>query len=231
MIFLLFDIQVVPLKMCWKVWIKASRWHPSKTILPVLFHSDLCGHWRDMFSCRQMSSGLAFTKANTHVQVLMEGYHITFMFCYQYISSFQLLNCVQLFATPWTTANQASMSITNSWSLLKCMSIESMMPSNHLILCHSLLLPRSVFPSIRVFCSESVLHMRCQSIGVSASASVFPMNTQDWSPLGWTGWISLQSKGLSRVFSNTTVQKHQFFGVQLSSRCNSHIHTWLLEKP
>ena len=70
-----------------------------------------------------------------------------------------------------------------------------------------------------------------QSIGVSASASVLPKNTQDWSPLGWTGWISLQSKQLTRVFSNTTVQKHQFFGTQLSSQSNSHIHTWLLEKP
>ena len=70
-----------------------------------------------------------------------------------------------------------------------------------------------------------------QSIGVSASASVLPMNTQDWFPLGWTGWISLQSKGLSRVFSNTTVQKHQFFGTQPSSQSNSHIHTWPLEKP
>ena len=69
-----------------------------------------------------------------------------------------------------------------------------------------------------------------QSIGVSASASVFPMNTQDWSPLGWTGWTSLQSNGLSRVFSNTTVQKHQFFGTQLSSQSNFHIHTWPLEK-
>ena len=70
-----------------------------------------------------------------------------------------------------------------------------------------------------------------QTIGVSASASVLPMTTQDWSPLGWTGWISLQSKGISRVLSNTTVQKHQFFGAQLSSPSNSHIHTWLLEKP
>ena len=70
-----------------------------------------------------------------------------------------------------------------------------------------------------------------QSIGVSAWASVLPMNTQDWSPLGWTGWISLHFKGLSRVFSNTTVQKHQFFGAQLSLWSNSHIHTWLLEKP
>ena len=70
-----------------------------------------------------------------------------------------------------------------------------------------------------------------QSIGVSASTSVLPMNTQDWSPLGWTGWISVQSRGLSRVFSNTTVQKHQFFGTQLSSKSNSHIHMWPLEKP
>ena len=70
-----------------------------------------------------------------------------------------------------------------------------------------------------------------QSTGVSASASVLPMNTQDWSPLGWTGWISLKSKGLSRVFSNTTVQKYQFFGAQLSSQSNSHIHTWPLGKP
>ena len=70
-----------------------------------------------------------------------------------------------------------------------------------------------------------------QSTGVSASASVLPMTTQDWSPLGWNGWIFLQSKGLSRVFSNTTVQKHQFFSTQLTSQSNSHIHTWSLEKP
>ena len=70
-----------------------------------------------------------------------------------------------------------------------------------------------------------------QSIGLSASTSVLPMNTQDWSPFGWTGWISLQSKGLARVFSNTSIQKHQFFGAQLSSQSNSHIHTWPLEKP
>ena len=81
------------------------------------------------------------------------------------------------------------------------------------------------FPMSQLFASGG------QSIGVSASASVFPMNTQHWFPLGGTGWISLQSKGLSRVFSNTTVQKHQFFGAQLSSQSNSHIHTWPLEKP
>ena len=88
---------------------------------------------------------------------------------------------------------------------------ESVMPYNHLILCHSLLLPHSIFPSIRLFSNESVLCIRWQGIGVSASASVLPMNIQDWYPLGWTSWISLQSKGRSRVFSNTAVQKHQFF--------------------
>ena len=81
------------------------------------------------------------------------------------------------------------------------------------------------FPISQLFASGG------QTIGVSASASVLPMNTHGWSPLGWTGWISFQSKGLSRVFSNTTVQKHQFFGSQLSSQSNSHIHTWPLEKP
>ena len=81
------------------------------------------------------------------------------------------------------------------------------------------------FPMSQLFASGG------QSTGVSASTSVLPMNTQDWAPLGWTGWISLQSKGLSRVFSNTTVQKPQFFGAQLSSQSNSHIHTWPLEKP
>ena len=116
---------------------------------------------------------------------------------------------------PWTAAHQASLSITKSRSLLKLMSMESVMPSYHLILCRPLLLPPSIFPSIRVFSNESVLHIRRPNIGVSASASVLPMNIQDWFPLGRTGWISLQSKGLSRVFSNTTVQEHQFFGAQL----------------
>ena len=87
------------------------------------------------------------------------------------------------------------------------------------------------FPASGAFQMSQLFTSGGQSIGVSASASVLPMNTQDWSPLGWTGWISLQSKGLSRVFSNTTVQKHQFFGAQLSSQSNSHIHTWPLEKP
>ena len=95
------------------------------------------------------------------------------------------------------------------------MSIESVMPHNYLILSCPLLLLPPIFPNIRVFSKESVLPIRWPSIGDSASASVFPMNTQDWSPLGLTGLISLQSKGLSRVFSKTTVQKHQFFGTEL----------------
>ena len=99
----------------------------------------------------------------------------------------------------------------------------------HVILCRPLLLLPSVFDNIRVFSSESVLWSDGQSIG--ASASVLPMNIQGLYPSGWTGWISLQSKGLSRAFSNTTVQKHQFFGTQPSSWSNSHIRTWLLEKP
>ena len=113
--------------------------------------------------------------------------------------------------------------ITNSQSLPKLMSIESVMPSNHVISFSSC--PQS-FPASGSFQMSQLFTAGGQSIGVSASTSVLPMNTQDWSPLRWTGWISLQSKGLWRVFSNTTVQKHQFFGAQLS-----HIYTWLLEKP
>ena len=124
------------------------------------------------------------------------------------LSSVQSLSRVRLFVTPWTTACQASLSITNSWSLLKLMSIESVMPSNHLIICRSLLLPLQSFPAYVSFPMSQFFTSGGQSIGVSASASVLPMNIQDWFPLGWTGWISLQSKRLSRVSSNTTVQKH-----------------------
>ena len=146
-------------------------------------------------------------------------------------SSAQSLSRVWLFATPWIRARQASLSITNSRSSPKLMSIKSVMPSSHLILCCPLLLLPPILLSIGSFPMSQLFASGGQSIRVSALASVLPMNTQDWSPLGWTGWISLQSKGLSRVFSNTTVQKHQFFGTQLSSQSNSHIHTWPLEKP
>ena len=114
------------------------------------------------------------------------------------------------FATPWIAASQASLSITNSQSLLKLMPIESVMPSSHFNLCHPLLLLPPIPPSIRVFSNDQLFAWGGQSTGVSASASVLPMNTQDWSPLRWTGWISLQSKGLSRVFSNTTVKNINF---------------------
>ena len=160
--------------------------------------------------------------------------------CYFYILlQFSLFSSVQFnhsvvfdsLAIPWTAARQASLTITISWSFHRLMFIESVMPSNHLILCHPLLLLPSIFPSIRSFPMSQFFASGAQSIGVLASASDLPMNIQDWSPLGWTGWTSLQSKGLSRAFSNTTVQKHQFFSAQLSLQSNSHIHTWLLEKP
>ena len=139
--------------------------------------------------------------------------------CVCMFSSVQSLSHVRFFATPWTAAGQASLSITNSWSLPKLMSIESVMPSNHLILCCPLLLLPSIFPNIRMFLNESALHIRWPKYW-SFSFNISPSNEQPgfpgWFPSGWTGWISLQSKGLSRVFSNTTVQKHQFFCIQLS---------------
>ena len=143
-------------------------------------------------------------------------------------SSVQLLSCDQLFVTPWIAARQASLSITNFRSLLKLMSIESVMPSNHLSVILFSSHPQSLLAS-GSFPRSQLFAWGGQSIRVSASASVLPVNTQDWSPLRWTGWISLQSKGLSKVFSNTTVQKHPFFGAQLSSQYNSHIHTWPLD--
>ena len=131
-------------------------------------------------------------------------------------SSVQSLSCGWLFVTPWIAARQASLSFTSSKSPPKPMSIESVMPSNHLILCRPYLLLPSIFPASGSFPMSRLFAWGGQSIGVSASTSVLPMNTQDWSPLGWTGWISFQSKGLSRVFSNTTVQNHYFFSAQFS---------------
>ena len=131
-------------------------------------------------------------------------------------TSVQSLSCVRLFETPWTTARQASLSITNSWSLPKLMSIESVIPSNHLILCCALSSCFQSFPTSGSFQMSQLLTSGGQNFRVLALTSVLPMNTQDWFPLRWTGWISLQSKGLSRVFSKTTVQKHQSFCAQLS---------------
>ena len=142
------------------------------------------------------------------------------------LSSVQSLSHVQLFVTPWIAACQASLSITNSRSSLGLTSSESVM-------CHpaisSSVVPFSSctqsLPTSESFPMCQLFAWGVQSTGVLALASFLPKNTQDWSPLEWTGWISLQSKGLSRVFSNTTVQKHQSFGAQPSSQSNSHIHT------
>ena len=145
--------------------------------------------------------------------------------------SVQSLSCVWLFETPWIAARQAYLSITNS------QSYSDSHPSSEW--CHP-----AISSSVIPFCScpqslpasgsfpmSQLFTWGGQSTGVSALTSFLPKKSQDWSPSEWTGWISLQSKGLSRVFSNTTVQKHQFFSTQLSSQSNIHIHTWLLEKP
>ena len=133
---------------------------------------------------------------------------IIFVLMHQF-SSVQSLSRVQVFETPWISALQASRSITNSRSWLKLMSIESVMPSSHFILYHPLLLLPSIFPN------ESALLIRWSKYWASASTSVLQMKTQDSSPLGWTGWISLQSKGLSRVFSNTTIKSINSFVLSL----------------
>ena len=161
--------------------------------------------------------------ANKHMDICIISLIIQF-------SSVQSLSRVQLFATPWTAVPQASLSNTNSLNSPKPISTESVMPSNHLMLCRPILLLPSIFPSIRVFSNESALRIRWSKYW-SFSFNSSPSNEHP-------GLISfrmdcldhLQSKGLSRVFSNTTVQKHQFFSAQLSSQFNSHIHTWLLEK-
>ena len=138
------------------------------------------------------------------------------------------LSHVCLFVTLWTAAHQTSLFFTNTQSFLKLMSIESMIPSNHLILCCPLLLVPSIFLSIRSFPMSPLFASGDQSIG--ALASVLARNIQDWFPLGLTCLISLLSKGLSRVFSSTSIWKHQFFATQPSLWSNSHIRIWLLGK-
>ena len=141
---------------------------------------------------------------NENVRVLSES-----------VSSVQLLSCVWLFATPWTAACQASLSIAITWSLLKLMCVESVMPSNHLILCHLLLLLPSIFPSIRVFSNESVLCTRWPKYW-SFTFNIRPSNEYSRLISFRMYWLDLLAKGLSRIFSNTTVQKHKFFSAQLS---------------
>ena len=151
-------------------------------------------------------------------------------FSFKNLSSVQSLSRVQLFVTPWIAAHQASLSITNSVAQTHVHRVSDAIQPSHPLSSPSPPAPspsqhQSLFQWVNSFTWGG------QSIGVSALASFLPENTQDWSPLEWTGWISLQSKGLSRVISNTTVQKHQFSDAQLSSQSNSHIHTWPLEKP
>ena len=143
----------------------------------------------------------------------------------------QSLSLVQLFAIPWIAALQASQSITNSRSLLKLMSIKLVMTSNHLILCRLLLLLPQIPPSIKVFSNELTLRIRWPKYW-SFSFNISPSNEHPGLISFRMDWLDLLAvQGTPRVFSNTTVQKHQFFGAQLSSQSNSHIHTWLQEKP
>jgi len=139
--------------------------------------------------------------------------------------SVQSLNCVRLFAIPWTEAHQASLSMTNLRRMLKFTSIELVMPSNHLILCHPLVFLTPVYLSNRVFTNESVLCMKWPK-NWSFSFSISPSNEYSGLISFRIDWLDLlQSKGISKGFSNTTLQKYQFFSAQLSSWCNFHIHT------
>ena len=175
------------------------------------------------------------TRKNIHLVFVPSSWHTapeTPVISRVLFATTKSLSQVWLFVTPWTAAHQASMSITKSYSLLKLTS-----PSGRW--CHptnsSSVVPFSScaqsFSASGSFQMSQLFTSGGQSTGVSTSASILPMNVQDWFPVGLSGWISLQCKGLSRVFSNTTVQKHQFFGAQPSSQSNSHIHTWPQEKP
>ena len=151
-------------------------------------------------------------------------------FCHE-SCSVHSLSRVRFFATPWAAAHQASLSITNSQSLPLLMSIELVKPSNHLILCHPLLLPPSIFPSIRVFSNESVLHIRWPKYW-RFNFSISPTNEYSGLISFRMDWLDLLAvQGILKSLLYTTVQKHQFFGAQLSSQSNSHIHTRPLEKP
>ena len=174
-----------------------ESWQPSKSMeMQSVFH--MCWSWGEVVAC--------FKEATRGRQEP----------CLPNLGSAQLLRPIRFLATPWTAAHQASLSITDSWSLLNSCPLSWW--------CHptvsSSVIPFSSclqsFPASGSVPMGQFFAWGGQTIGVSTSASVLPMNIQDRSPLGWTGWVSWQSKGLSRVFSNTTVQKHQFFSAQLS---------------
>ena len=189
---------------------KFSLLHYSQTTTNCFQSWHINFHFYNLYIC---SYNTHFTCFFTQIIILrfmlhelLSIFHCVVQFSYSVMS---------YSATPWTATRQASLSITNSWSLLKLKSIELVIPSNYLILvvpfsCFQSFPASGFFPMSQFFLSGS------QSIGISASTSVLPKNIQDWFPWGLTGLISLQSEGLSRVFSNTTVQKHQFFGTQLS---------------
>ena len=151
--------------------------------------------------------------------------------CRLYNVVFQLLSHIWLFATPWTPAQKASLSFTISLSLLKLMSTELVMPSNHLILCTPFSFCPQSFPASGSFPMNWLFVSDGQNIIASASASVLPMNSQGWFPLELTCLISVLYKQLSRIFSSLTIRKHQFSGAQSSLWSSSHICTWLLGKP
>ena len=159
---------------------------------------------------------------------LIKKNYLTFK--YFVISSVQSISCVQLFATPWIARHQASLSITNSRSSLRRPSSQWCHPAISSSVFPFSFCPQSL-PASESFPMSQLFAWGGQSTGVSASASFLPKKSQGWCLSEWTRWISLSSKGLSRVFSNTTVQKHQFFGTQPSSQSNSHIHIWPQEKP
>ena len=153
------------------------------------------------------------------------------VFCFSCIFVVQSLRCVRLFETPWTAACQASLSFAISQSLFKLMSIELVMPSNHLIVFNPSFFLPSIFPSIKVFSNELFVCLRWPKYWSFSFSTVLPMNIQGWFSLGLSGLISLLSKGLLRVFSSTTIWRHQFFGAQTYLQSRLHIHAWLLEKP
>ena len=204
-------------------WVGKSPWRRKRLPTPVFWPGEFHGLY-SLWGRKELDTNEWLS--HFHFNFSLEKKYDQLQF-----SSVQLLSHVWLFATTWIAARQASLSITNSWVYSNSCPLNwwchptissSVVPFSS---CPQSLPASESFPMSQLFAWGG------QSTGVSAVASVLPKNTQDWSPLEWTGWNSLQSKGLSRVFSNTTIQMHQFFGAQLSSQSNSHIHTWPLKKP
>ena len=191
---------------------RRMKWLPIWVFLPGEFHGQRTLVGYSPQDCKE--SDMAEQLSLTHMYI----FHIMEF----QIRSDQSLSRVRLFAIPWIAALQASLPITNSQSSLRLMSIESVMPSSHLILCRPLLLLPPIPPASESFPMSQLFAWGGQSTGVSVLASFLPKKSQGWSLSECTGWISLQSKGLSRVFSNTTVQKHQFFSAQPSSQSNNN---------